>query len=70
MIALRGVLRQFDAGTYQATVQIDGSRQTALVVPVSRSIGAGEMVAGRSCAVLQFSPGDPAAAVVVAVWQA
>ncbi|MHB1007546.1 MAG: hypothetical protein ACYC3S_18185 [Chloroflexota bacterium] len=68
MTALRGIVRAFDAGTHTATVQIDGSRSTAQTVAVSKGIAAGEMVAGRSCAILEFWPNDPAANVLVAVW--
>jgi hypothetical protein len=68
MTALRATLRAFDAGAYRATVQVDGSRQTALDVPVSRAIAPAEMQAGRPCAILEFWPNDPEAAVVVAVW--
>ncbi len=68
MTVLHGLVRAFDAGTYRATVQVDGSRQTAISVPVSKGVPSAEMVAGRHCAILQFWPGDPEAAVLVAVW--
>jgi hypothetical protein len=69
MTVLRGLLRAFDSGTYQATVQVDGSRHAAITVPVSKAIPAAEMAAGRKVGILQFWPNDPSAAVVVAVWQ-
>lgn len=68
MTVLRGLLRAFDAGNYEATVQVDGSRHSSITVPVSRAIPAAEMAAGRKVGILQFWPNDPAAAVVVAVW--
>jgi hypothetical protein len=64
-----GVLKIFDSVGYTATVQLPGSLATWLTdVPVSRAIAAGEMVAGRSVAVLFFDAGNPKDAVVVAVW--
>ena len=43
----RGVLRAFAAGTYTATIQLHGSLQNAVEIPVSRAIAA-EQTAGRS----------------------
>jgi hypothetical protein len=64
-----GVLKLFDSGTYLATVQLPGSLSTWLTdVPVSRSIAAAEMVAGRRVALLSFDEGNPKDAVLVAVW--
>lgn len=68
MNALRGTLRGFDPGTYTATVQLPGPVATDLKVPVSRAIAAGELIAGRQCALLAFGSNDPQATVVVAVW--
>lgn len=68
MTSLRGTVRAFDSNAYRATVQLDGSQQTALVVPVSKAIAAAEMLAGRRCALLEFWPNDPEASVLVAVW--
>lgn len=68
MTALRGIVRSFDGTAYQATIQLVGSRQTSLTVPVSKAIPQAEMVAGRQCALLEFWPNDPLASVVVAVW--
>jgi len=65
----KGVVKAFDAGTYKATVQVAGSLSVWLAgVAVARNIAAGEMVAGRSCAVLFFDAANPQDAVVVAVW--
>jgi hypothetical protein len=55
----RAILKSFDAPTYRATVQIEGSRSSfASNVPVSRAIPAGEMVAGRACVVVFLNPED------------
>jgi len=65
----RGILKAFDSGTYTASVQIAGSLSVWLDdVPVSRGIPTAEMVAGRNVAVIFLDPGNPADAVVVAVW--
>lgn len=65
---LRGILRAFDAGSYTATVQLPGPIDGDFKVPVSRAIAAGEMVAGRQCALLSFCAHDPQSVVLVAVW--
>src|SRR5262245_52914611 len=65
----RGILHDFDAGDYTATVELVGSIEGWLAaVPVARNIDAAEMLAGRSVALLQFEAGNPGSAVVVAVW--
>ncbi len=65
----RGTLQDFDGGTYTATVQIQGSRLQWLAgVPVNRGIPAGEMVAGRTVAVVFFAASDPNDAMVVGVY--
>lgn len=65
----RGVVKSFNSGSYRATVQVAGSLSIWLAdVPVARNIASGEMVAGRSCAVLFFDEQNPQDAVVVAVW--
>jgi len=62
-------LKAFDSGTYTATVQIAGSLSVWLEdVPVSRCLEIEDMVTGRNVAVLFIDPGNPADAVVVAVW--
>ncbi len=65
----RGILKAWDAGTWTATIQVDGSLTTWLrSVPVSRSIATGEMVTGRKVAVAMFDPTNSSDAVVVAVY--
>lgn len=65
----QGILKAFDSGTYQATVQVTGSLAEWLRgVRVSRGIASGEMVAGRKVAVALFDPTNPSDAVLFAVW--
>lgn len=65
----RGILKTFNSGTYKATVQVAGSLSVWLEnVPVNRGIASGEMVAGRSVALLFFDPANPEDAVVVGVY--
>jgi len=65
----RATLKDFDAGTYTATVEIAGSLATYLVgVPVARNIDAAELVAGRRVALYFFDAMNPDDAVVLAVW--
>lgn len=65
----RGVLKSFSVTGYTATVQVAGSLSVWLEnVPVSRGIPSGEMVAGRSVALLFFDDANPQDAVVVGVW--
>jgi hypothetical protein len=65
----KGTVKAFDSTPYTATVQIQGSVSIWLRdVPVARNIAAGEMVAGRKCAVLFFDEANPQDAVVVAVY--
>jgi hypothetical protein len=66
----RGTLRQFDAGTYRATVQVAGSLLTVLPgIAVARNIAAAEMTPGRRVALLQFDPSNPDDMVICAVWE-
>lgn len=66
----RGTLRSFDPATYTAEVQLVGSLDRWLAgVAVARHIPQSEMVPGRACALLFFDPGNPADAVLVAVWE-
>ena len=66
---IKGVLKSFDSGTYTATVQLQGSLSVWLEdVPVNRGIPTAEMVTGRYVSVLFHEAGNPADAVVVAVW--
>lgn len=65
----QGVLKAFDSVNWLATVQVAGSlAQWLRSVPVSRSIAAAEMTAGRKVAVAMFDATNPADAVVFAVW--
>ena len=65
----RGVLKSFNATAYTATVQVAGSLSVWLEdIPVSRGIPSGEMVTGRTVALLFFDDANPQDAVVVGVW--
>ena len=69
MAIRRGTLKSFDSGGYTATIQMEGSLTTWLQgLPVARDIPSGEMVAGRTCAVILFASANPQDAVVAAVW--
>ncbi len=64
----KGILKAFDAGTYTATIQLDGSLATYLTgIPVSRAIPAAEMLTGRTVALLLFSPDNPDDVIVAGV---
>ncbi|MBI2304695.1 MAG: hypothetical protein HYU86_08130 [Chloroflexi bacterium] len=66
----RGVVKAFDSNTYRATVQVAGSLPVWLEgVAVARNIPAGEMVAGRYCALIFFNPANPADALLVGIYQ-
>ena len=65
----KGTVRAFDSGTYKATVELVGSIAVWLTgVPVSRDIASGDLVAGRSVAVVFFDGANPDDAVLTAVW--
>ena len=65
----QGTLKAFDNVNWLATVQVAGSlAQWLRGVPVSRSIAAAEMAAGRKVALALFDATNPADAVVFAVW--
>jgi hypothetical protein len=65
----RGILREFDSGTYKASVQLAGSVYGWVTgVRVARNIATAEMVAGRNVAVVMFDSSNPDDAVVAAVW--
>jgi hypothetical protein len=68
MLVKKGTLRAFNATTYKARVQLEGSRETDFELPVSKAIPAAALVTGRSVGILEFWPGDPAGQVVAAVW--
>ena len=55
----RGEVKSFDSGAYSVWLSD---------VPVARNIASGEMVAGRSCAILLFDGTNPQDAVVIAVY--
>ena len=66
----RGILQDFDSGTYLATVAMTGSLGVWLdSLPVSRAIADAAMVTGRNVAVLFFDASNPEDAVVFAVWE-
>ena len=65
----RGTIKDFDSGSYLATVQIAGSLSVWLEgVAVARNILAADMVNGRSCAVVFFDEDNHQDAVLVAVY--
>ena len=65
----KGVVKGFDSGSYQATIQVAGSLSVWLEgVPVARNIPSSEMVAGRHCALIFFDETNPQDAVLVAVY--
>ncbi len=65
----QGTLKAFDNVNWLATVQVAGSlAQWLRGVPVSRSMAAAEMTAGRKVALALFDATNPADAVVFAVW--
>jgi hypothetical protein len=69
MTVRRGEIKSFDSGSYLATVRLAGSLAVWLSgVPVARNIAAGEVQAGRSCAVIFFDDANPQDAVIVAVY--
>lgn len=71
MTLRKGTLKDFDAATYTATVQLEGSLTVWLAgLVVARNIAASEMVVGRRCAVAFFSESDPQDGVVIAVYTA
>jgi hypothetical protein len=68
MSILRATLVSFNAGSYTASVRLDGSAAQALdAVKVSRGLPSGELLAGRRLLVDTGDHGDPADAVVFAV---
>ena len=65
----KGTVKGFNGTTYEATIQVAGSLAQWLEdVPVARNTPAGEMVTGRSCALLLFDESNPRDAVVIAVY--
>jgi hypothetical protein len=69
MITKKAILRSFDAGNYNATIEIVGSHKTFLEsVAVARNLPESEMVTGRKLAVLFFDEHNVKDAVVIAVY--
>ena len=65
----KAILKGFDAGSYEATVQLAGSHKVYLEeVTVARNLPAAEMVTGRKVAVVFFDTYNAKEAVVVAVY--
>ena len=65
----RGTLRDFDGGSYTATVEMAGSIAVWLSgLAVARNIASGELTAGRKVAVIFFDGSNPNDAVLSAVW--
>jgi hypothetical protein len=62
-------LRSFNSGNYTAVVRIAGGYKVYLEdINVARNLSAGEMVTGRSVAVIFFDENSPRDAVVIAVY--
>ena len=67
--ALSGVVRAFDATTWQANVQLTGSFPTNLTgIAVNRGLDAAAITAGRRCLVVFNDLQNPNDAVLVAVY--
>ena len=65
----RGIVKGFNGTTYRASVQLAGSLGMWLdEVPVARNIASGDLVDGRSCALVFFDPANPGDAVLIAVY--
>lgn len=65
----KGVLKSFNPAEYTAVVRMSGSYKVYLEgIRVARNIPAGEMVAGRSAAVLFFDDSNATEAVVLGVY--
>ncbi len=65
----KGTLKDFDAGTYTATVQMVSSYRVYLEdIAVARNIPAAEMTGGRKVAVLFFDEHNAREAVVIGVY--
>ena len=65
----KGELRDFNSGSYTATVRLAGSYKVYLEnVAVARNISSAEMITGRRVAVVFFDEHSPRDAVVAAVY--
>jgi len=69
MAMLRGSLAAFDSGTYRADVWLDGAATRLTTgLAVSRALPSTEVTAGRRVLIETGGQPDPAAFVVIAVW--
>ncbi len=65
----RGIIRGFNATSYEATVQLAGSTATWLPgIPTSAALPIGLLRDGARCAVAFFNPADPTDACLFAVF--
>lgn len=65
----RAKLVSFNSGTYRAVARLDGSAPQVLTdLRVNRAIPIAEMSAGRACLIDTGDHGDPADAVLTAIW--
>ena len=63
-----GILKNFDSGSYEATVQLVGSLTTYFdSVNVARNLATGDMITGRHV-ILAVPGGNPRDTVVIAVF--
>lgn len=71
MALKKAELKDFDSGTYTATVRMEGGYKVGLAgVPVARNLPVAEMTAGRYVALEFFDETNPRDAVVIAVYEA
>jgi hypothetical protein len=69
MAIYRGKIVSFSAGTWKASIRLDGSAaQTLDGVPAARNIASAEMTAGRSILLDTGDHSDPADFVITTVW--
>jgi hypothetical protein len=65
----KAILKDFNAGSYTATIQLAGSHKVYLEdVAVARNLPVAEMVTGRKVAVVFFDAYNAKEAVVIAVY--
>ncbi|MDD5190485.1 MAG: hypothetical protein PHE50_05520 [Dehalococcoidales bacterium] len=65
----QAILRDFNADTYVATIELSGSGRAYLEgITVARNIGNDEMINGRKLSVVFFDEHNAKEAVVVAVY--
>lgn len=65
----RAKLVSFNSGTYRAVARLDGSSPQVLTdLRVNRAIPTAEMTAGRPCLIDTGDHGDPADAILTAIW--